>query len=95
MGSPYANFSLPALGQEGNELPNGFRNPGFAQWDVDVKKVTKLTERVSFDLRLDVFNVFNRVNLYGVDGNANDGTFGRSTQQYTPRNMVIGGRLDF
>lgn len=95
VGSPCGNFSLPALGQEGNELPNSFRNPGFAQWDVDVKKVTKLTERVAFDLRLDIFNVFNRVNLYGVDGNANSGTFGRSTRQYTPRNMVIGGRLNF
>ena len=94
-GSPCGNFSLPALGQEGNELPNGFRNPGFAQWDIDVKKVTNLSERVTFDLRLDIFNVFNRVNLYGVDGNANSGTFGRSTQQYTPRNMVVGGRLNF
>lgn len=95
VGSPCGNFSLPPLGQEGNELPNGFRNPGFAQSNVDVKKVTNLTERVTFDLRLDIFNVFNRVNLYGVDGNANSGTFGRSTQQYTPRNVVIGGRLNF
>ena len=94
-GSPCGNFSLPALGQGGNELPNGFRNPGFAQWDIDVKKVTKLTERVTFDLRFDICNVFNRINLYGVDGNANSGTFGRLTQQYTPRNMVIGGRVNF
>lgn len=94
-GHPCGNFALPTLGQEGNELPNTFENPGFAQWDLDVKKVTAIREGVTIELRLDVFNLFNRVNLYGVDGNANDGTFGRSTQQYTPRNMDVGARVNF
>lgn len=95
VGQPCGNFALPALGLEGNELPNTFQNPGFAEWDLDVKKVTTIREGVTLDLRLDIFNVFNRVNLYGVDGNANSGTFGRSTQQYTPRNMDVGARVNF
>lgn len=94
-GAPCGPFSQPALGAEGNETPNGFRNPGFADWDIDLKKVTKIRESVNFELRFDVFNVFNRVNLLGVDGNANDGTFGRSTGQYNPRNADIGARIDF
>ncbi len=95
-GAPCGQFSLPAAGTEGNEAPNGFRNPGFAQWNADLKKVTKVTERVNFELRLDVFNVFNRVNLQGVDGNANDGArFGRVLAQYTPRNADIGARINF
>ena len=94
-GAPCGQFSLPAAGTEGNEVPNGFRNPGYADWDLDLKKVTKIRESVSLELRFDVFNVFNRVNLQGVDGNANDGTFGRSTAQFNPRNADIGARLNF
>ena len=94
-GAPCGQFSLPALGTEGNETPNGFRNPGFAESDFSLMKRTKVTERTNFELRLDVFNLFNRVNLLGVDGNANDGTFGRVTAQYTPRNADIGARFNF
>jgi len=95
LGSPCGQFSIPAAGTEGNEVPNGFRNPGFADWDLNLKKATKITERVDFELRLDVFNVFNRVNLRGVDGNAADGNFGRSTQQYNSRNADVGARVNF
>ncbi len=93
--SPCGQFSLPALGAEGNELPNGFRNPGYADWDLDLKKATPLNERFTLELRVDLFNVFNRVNLQGVDGNANDGTFGHATAQYAPRNADVGARIDF
>ncbi len=94
-GTPCGQFSLPAPGTEGNELPNGFRNPGYADWDLDVKKTTQISERFNLEVRIDLFNVFNRVNLQGVDGNANDNTFGQSTQQYAPRNADLGARLNF
>ena len=95
VGSPCGQFSIPAAGTEGNEVPNGFRNPGFAEWDMNLKKATKISERVNFELRLDVFNVFNRANLQGVDGNAADGNFGRSTAQYNARNADVGARINF
>ncbi len=95
-GAPCGQFSLPAQGAEGNELPNGFRNPGYADWDIDAKRSIKLYERLSLDLRFDIFNVFNRVNLQGVDGNANDGqNYGRSNQQYPARSMDLGARINF
>ncbi len=94
-GSPCGQFSLPALGTEGNESPNGFRNPGYADWDFDLKKTTPINEHFNLELRVDLFNAFNRVNLQGVDGNANDGTFGHATQQYPPRNADVGARLNF
>jgi hypothetical protein len=95
-GSQCGSFSQPALGTPGNETPNGFRLPGFAEWDMNLMKTTKITERVNFQIRLDVFNVFNRVNLNGVDGNANDGgNFGRSLAQFTPRNSDVGVRINF
>lgn len=89
-------FSVPQVGQEGNEKQNQFRNPGFAETDVTLKKITSLTERFKLELRFDVFNVFNRVNLLGVDNNAADiATFGRSTSTQIPRQAQVAARLEF
>jgi hypothetical protein len=89
-------FSFPQLGQEGDEKINQFRNPGFAQVDATFKKVTNITERVKLDLRIDFFNVFNRVNLTGVNADASSGsTFGTSTSTQIPRQGQVGARLEF
>ena len=89
-------FTVPAVGSNGNERIGQFRNPGFAQFDPSLKKVTKITERVSLDLRVDAFNIFNRVNLAGVDTNAQDSNFGTSTSiAGNPRNFQLSGRLNF
>ncbi len=90
-----ANFPNPTFSSEGNELPNQFRNPGYADADITIKKVTQLREGIDLDLRLDTFNVFNRVNLTGVDANLPDGNFGLSTATQPPRNMLLGARINF
>jgi hypothetical protein len=92
---PCGNFVLPAIGTEGNETPNQFRNPGYADVDFTLKKVTPITERVNLELRLDTFNLFNRVNYQGVDTNIQDGNFAQSTGTNPARNMLVGGRLNF
>ena len=69
---PCDNFTLPAFGSEGNETPNRFVNPGYAETELTLKKATRITERFNFELRLDAFNVFNRVNLQTVDGHIQD-----------------------
>ena len=89
-------FAFPQLGQEGNEQINQFRNPGFAQVDATLKKATSITERVKLELRIDFFNVFNRVNLTGVNADASSGsTFGTSTSTQIPRQGQVGARLEF
>lgn len=88
-------FSQPAIGQEGNEKINGFRNPGFAQTDLTLEKITKIDERVDFRLRVDAFNALNRVNLNAISSNANDGNFGRATSTSTPRFLLLGARINF
>ncbi len=91
-----ANFPAPqTFGSEGNEAFNAFRNPGFAEWDAAFVKNTKIVESVNFQLRFEFFNLFNRVNLNSVDTNLSDGTFGRSTSQFTPRFLQVGGNLTF
>ena len=92
---PCGNFAVPAIGTEGNEMPNQFRNPGYADVDFTLKKVTSITERINLELRLDTFNLFNRVNYQGVDTNLQDGNFAQSTSTYPARNMLLGGRLNF
>ena len=89
------NFTLPAMGTEGNEKVSGFRNPGFAQTDLNLAKATKITEHMGLQLRFEFYNAFNRVNLNGVDANLNSGTFGRSTGQGKPRYIQIGANLTF
>jgi hypothetical protein len=88
-------FTQPQFGQEGNERINLFRNPGFAQTDITLEKVTKIREQVNFRLRVDAFNAFNRVNLNAIDGNANDTAFGTATGTSTPRYLLLGAKVDF
>ncbi|TCK75323.1 TonB-dependent receptor [Acidipila rosea] len=92
---PCGQFVLPQLGQEGNQTPNQFRDPGYADTDLTLKKVTRIWEGINLELRLDTFNLFNRVNLNGVDTNLPDGSFGQSSSTNPPRNMLLGARLDF
>jgi hypothetical protein len=88
-------FTQPALGQEGNEKVNLFQNPNFNEWDAALLKNTRLYERLNFQLRFEVYNVFNRVNLQGVDSDLPDGNFGRVTSQYNPRNLQVGAKITF
>lgn len=92
---PCGQFTLPGLGREGNETPYQFRNPGYADTDLTVKKVTQIWEGVNLELRLDTFNLFNRVNLTGVDSNLPDGGFGQTSSTNPPRNMLLGARVNF
>jgi hypothetical protein len=92
---PCGNFTLPPFGAEGNETPNRFLNPGYADTDLTLKKTTRITEGINFELRVDTFNLFNRVNLTAVDGHLQDTTFGQSSSTYAARNMLLGAKLTF
>jgi hypothetical protein len=93
----FTNPDFKATGTEGNQKINQFRNPGFAQTDLTVKKATNIAERVSFELRLDTFNLFNRVNLNGVNTNWGDSSasFGTTNSNLQPRNMQVAARFVF
>ncbi len=60
-----------------------------------LKKVTQIKGSLNLELRLDTFNVFNRVNLNGVDTNLPDGNFGQTSGTNVPRNMLLGAKLTF
>lgn len=96
----HAQFAAPAFnanGAEGNEKMNAFRDPGYADVDLTVRKSTSITERVQLQFRVDFFNLFNRVNLNGVDFNFNDtsANFGTANSTLPPRYEQLGIKLVF
>jgi hypothetical protein len=58
-----AVFSIPAPNTIGACGRNAFRGPGFRQWDFNINKTTKITERLSLQLRFEIFNVLNHPNF--------------------------------
>jgi len=88
-------FTQPAFGTQGNERANLFRSPDFFETDLNFYKDTHITERVNLQLRFEIFNIFNRVNLTAFDINQADGTFGKTTAQQLPRNWQFGARVTF
>jgi len=95
--SQFAQPAFKAGGVEGNEKLGEFRNPGYADTDLSVKKDTDITERIHFELRLDTFNLFNRVNLNGVNTNFGDTSagFGTTSSNMPPRNMQVAAKITF
>lgn len=92
---PASSFTLPAMGQEGTLHRSAFRNPGFINVDLSLIKNNRVTPGTNAQFRLEVFNVLNRVNLAGVNGNLASSTFGRSTSTFDPRIIQLGVRLTF
>ena len=96
----HGQFAAPnfaAGGAQGNEKMNTFRNPGYADVDLTVRKGTSITERINMEFRVDIFNLFNRVNLNGVNSNFNDPSagFGTTSSSLPQRYMQLGARLTF
>jgi hypothetical protein len=58
-----AAFADPAVGLFGTSGRNAFYGPGYASVDFSVLKNTKITERINTQFRIEMFNLFNRVNL--------------------------------
>jgi len=108
-GIPKSDFATPTFsnsGTNGNEKAMQFRGPNFAETNVNFYKDTHLTERVNFQFRFEIFNLFNRANYVdftsfsniasgGIDMNYPDGNFGQATSSHEPRFWQLGGKLSF
>ena len=56
-------FAVPAPGQFGNAGRNILRGPGFAQFDLSLKKSFQLKERAKVTLGAEAYNLFNHPNF--------------------------------
>ncbi|MFN0103759.1 MAG: carboxypeptidase regulatory-like domain-containing protein [Bryobacteraceae bacterium] len=71
-----AAFAAPSAGTFGNIGRNAIYGPGFGAVDFSVFKTTAITERISTQFRLEIFNLTNRTNW------ANPGTSLSSTSTF-------------
>jgi Carboxypeptidase regulatory-like domain len=92
---PKSDFAVPAFGSEGNMKPQQFRGPNFIETNINFYKDTHITERVNFQLRFEIFNLFNRANYANVDTNFPDGNFGLATASHEARFWQLGGKISF
>lgn len=103
-------FSKPAIGTFGNLERNAIHGPGYFRTDASIFKRFFFTERLNLELRLEVVNLFNTVNLGNPDSNLGSFTangvlvpnanFGRSTQTAffggdPMRNLQFAARFNF
>ena len=70
--------------------------PG-CNWDASLSKKFKITERVSFDFRVDARNVLNNPSFDNPTAVINSGTFGRINDSVTnnARRIQLSGKLSF
>jgi TonB dependent receptor len=63
----------PINGTFGDAGRNIFRGPDFTNWDFSVSKNTQLGEHLTFQLRLEFFNILNHPNFAGINENVAPG----------------------
>jgi hypothetical protein len=62
-----AAFTRPLNGQYGTGHRNEFRMPGVRNVDATISKSFKITEYVKASIRLEVFNLFNHAQVWGIN----------------------------
>ncbi len=93
-------FPAPALGQIGTLGRNTFIGPGYINTDFSATKRTHIpwivgTEGAQLEFRAEFFNVFNKVNLTGVNSNIASGGFGFANGAFPARDVQFGLRVEF
>ena len=112
-GTPYVQwvtataFTAAPAGTFGTTARNAFRGPGFVTVDASLVKNTPIHEGLDLQLRAEMFNIFNHVNLANPGtGTLSSSTFGRSTSTRNnsgapgigpgePFNVQFAGKLIF
>ena len=70
-----AAFADPALGTFGTSRRNGYYGPGYSDVDLSAFKDTHLGERLTVQLRAEMFNVLNRTNFAPPHSTNSGGSF--------------------
>jgi hypothetical protein len=91
-------FSPNSLGTFGNSSRRFFYGPGIDNYDMALRKTTRITESASLELRFETFNTFNHAQFDGaasVDGNRDDATFGQILKSQPGRVSQVALKLNF
>jgi hypothetical protein len=118
IGDPYAGqtenrwlnpaaFARPQEGQRGSLHRNALRGPGYLNWDASLSKLIRFKETVNLKLGMDVFNLFNHPQVFGINttfagdvpgagiSTSTRGTFGTISSFRDQRVLQFGARLQF
>ena len=94
-----SDFPVPPPGQAGNLGRNTFHGPGLANVNMEINKGIKIpwftSEGANLEIRADLFNLLNRVNLTNPVSDLSSGLFGFSTSQTLPRYAQFGLHISF
>jgi Carboxypeptidase regulatory-like domain len=91
-------FGPNALGTFGTSSRRFFYGPGINNYDMALRKVTRLKEGSSLEFRFETFNTFNHAQFDGagaVDGNRDDATFGQILKSQPGRVAQVALKLNF
>jgi carboxypeptidase family protein/TonB-dependent receptor-like protein len=92
-------FPVPTLGQEGTLGRNTYDQPGYKNFDFTFDKFFEVpwlfAEKMKIEAKGEVFNLFNRSNLWTVTSDLSSSTFGQSTNQLPPRSFQLHLRASF
>ncbi|HUO34926.1 MAG TPA: hypothetical protein VMU43_08030, partial [Candidatus Acidoferrum sp.] len=80
-------FDIPS-----NVGRNHWYGPGINNWNVNFAKTTAITERISFQLRFEFYNLFNRTQFAKPDNVIGDPLFGYSTSEVGQNDGTTGAR---
>jgi hypothetical protein len=88
-------FALPAQFTFGNAPRNVLRGPKFASTDVSLMKNIPLGGALRFQVRAEIYNLFNNVNYGNPGSTLFAAAFGRITSAGSMRQVQLGGKLFF
>jgi hypothetical protein len=90
--SPESFVSGP-LGRFGNASRRFFHGPGIINSDIALRKATRITENMLFEVRAEFFNIFNHASFNNPNGNFSSSRFGTVSSARDPRIGQIGAKL--
>jgi hypothetical protein len=90
-----AAFQTAPDTRRGNSEVGVVQGPGRHTWDVSLRKKFPVTRNVRLGLEIDVFNIWNNVNLNNPNVTVTAADFGRINSAGPARNIQLGVRLEF
>jgi hypothetical protein len=88
-------FSMPAFGTFGNSGRNAYRGPGYSNLNLALVKPIRFGLTRTVELRLEAFNLLDRINYDLPDAFFGSPTFGRILSAQSPRRFQVGARATF
>ena len=79
----------------GNAGRNTVRGPGYWAFDLAAVKEVSLSSSVKIELRVEAYNLFNRVNFTPPNANRSLASFGTITGTYDPRQVQLGAKVSW